>query len=404
MFPDVPNTGLPLSGLRVIDCTHWQQGPYCSTMLGQFGADVIKVEGPDSPDPGRGLGAARTGPNAYFESHNHNKRSLVVDLKHPLGREAILRLAETADVFVQNMRQGVMDRLGLAYGDLRERNPRIIYASGSGYGHEGPHARWAAMDMLAQARGGTMMTQGSPDDAPFFSFGGMADQVGALYLCNGILMALWHRARTGEGQEVNGSLLGGQVALQAFNITGTLFTGNIPPQATRMQRAPLWNVYECADGRFLALAMAQYDRWWPRLMAALDAPSLRDNPDYATLATAAAHFPAIIRELDAIFATRPQEAWQLYLAGDCGLAVASVQDYGQVAADPMAHANHFFVDYPNPDFPGLKMVGPGALLSRTPGSVRTPAPEFGQHSEEVLLEAGYSWDEISELRAAGALG
>ena len=404
MFPDVPHTGLPLSGLRVIDCTHWQQGPYATAMLGQFGADVIKVEGPDAPDPGRGMAGATTTLNAYFESHNHNKRSLVIDLKHPEGREAVLRLVETADVFVQNMRPGVMERLGLAYEDLRARNPRIIYATASGYGAEGPHARWPAMDMLAQARGGTMMAMGPPDDAPFFAFGGMADQVGALYLCNGILMALWHRARTGEGQAVDGSLLGGQVALQAFNITGTLFNGAVPPQVRREQRAPLWNIYECADGRYIALAMAQYGRWWPRLMAALDCPALRDNRELDTLATAVPHFPAVVAELDRVFASRPQREWQEYLAGECGLAVASVQDYGQLVTDPMAEANQFFVDYPNPEHPGLKMVGPGVTLSRSPGSIRTRAPEYGEHSEEVLLEAGYSWEEIVALREARVIG
>jgi crotonobetainyl-CoA:carnitine CoA-transferase CaiB-like acyl-CoA transferase len=224
MFPDVPHTGLPLSGLTVLDVTVWQQGTYATAMLADFGANVIKIEGPDSPDPGRGVS------DAYFESHNRNKRGIVVDLKTPEGRETVLRLAEKSDVFVQNMRQGVLEKLGLAYADVKARNPRIIYASASGYGTKGPHRTWPAMDILGQARGGTMMTQGPPDLPPIFSFGGMADQVGAISLSYGILLALWHRARTGEGQQLDASLLGGQVMLQSFNITGTLFTSAVPPR------------------------------------------------------------------------------------------------------------------------------------------------------------------------------
>src|SRR5487761_2133054 len=216
MFPDVPHTGLPLSGLKVVDCTIWQQGTYATAMLADFGADVVKVEGPDSVDPGRGLS------DAYFQSHNRNKRGIVLDLKHPEGREALLRLVEKADVFVQNMRQGVMERLALGYEDMRARNPAIIYASASGYGSKGPHAKWPAMDILGQARGGTMMMQGPPDLAPIFSFGGMADQVGAVSLSYAIPLA-----------HVEASLLGGQVMLQSFNISSALFTGRVPPRRAR---------------------------------------------------------------------------------------------------------------------------------------------------------------------------
>src|SRR3970282_2827700 len=136
MFPEVPHTGLPLSGLKVIECTMGEQGTYATAMLADFGADVVHIEGPDSPDPGRGVG------DAYFESHNRNKRGMVVDLKHPERRETVLRLCESADVFVQNMRQGVMEKLGLTYEDVKERNPAIIYASASGYGSKGPHRKW----------------------------------------------------------------------------------------------------------------------------------------------------------------------------------------------------------------------------------------------------------------------
>ncbi len=397
MFPDVPHTGLPLSGLTVIDCTIWQQGTYATAMLADFGANVIKVEGPDSPDPGRGVS------EAYFESHNRNKRGIVVDLKTPEGRETVLRLAEKADVFVQNMRQGVMEKLGLAYAEVKARNPAIIYASASGYGIKGPHRTWPAMDILGQARGGTMMTQGPPDLAPVFSFGGMADQVGAISLSYGILLALWHRARTGEGQHLDASLLGGQVMLQSFNITGTLFTGVVPPRRAREQAAPMWNVYQCRDGGWIALSMSQIGRWWISFCEAVERPDLRDDPRFCRLPDHYEHRSELIAELDKMFATRDQWDWVEYLCNK-GLPVAPVQDYAQIIEDPQVVANEYIVEYEHSPGERRKIVGPAVQLETTPGSIRTGAPEFGQHTEEVLLEFGFEWQEIEALRHHRAIG
>jgi len=404
MFPNVPHTGLPMSGLKVVECTAWQQGTYATAILADFGATVIKVEGPDSPDPGRGFAATPTDPNGYFESHNRNKRGIVLDLKHPEGREALLRLVEQADVFVQNMRQGVMERLGLAYSDLKARNPQIIYASASGYGPKGPQAKWPAMDILGQARGGTMMMQGPPDLPPIFSFGGMADQVGAILLSYGILLALWHRARTGEGQEVDVSLLGGQVALQSFNITSALFSGRVPPRRHRDEADALWNVYRCKDDRYVAVSMAQGDRWWRPFCQALNRTDLETDERFSTHRARLENRQALIREFDQVFATRDQWDWVNYLAGECGLPVGPVQDYAQVIEDPQVAANDYIVPLQHPHAGDLRMVGPAVQLSQSPGSIRHAAPEFGQHTEEVFLEAGFSWDEIAKLHECGAIG
>jgi crotonobetainyl-CoA:carnitine CoA-transferase CaiB-like acyl-CoA transferase len=405
MFPDVPNTGLPMSGLKIVDCTIWQQGTYSTAMLADFGADVVKVEGPESPDPGRGLstGADPTALNGYFESHNRNKRGMVIDLKHPEGKETLLRLVESADVFVQNMRQGVMEKLGLAYEDLKARNPKIIYASASGYGAKGPHARWPAMDILGQARGGTMMMQGPPDIAPIFSFGGMADQVGAIALSYGILLALWHRARTGEGQQIDASLLGGQVMLQSFNITNTLFSGMVPPRRDRSDAQPLWNVYECKDGRWIALSMAQGDRWWTPFCDALGRPDVRDDERFCGFRERTEHRAELIALLDGLFATRDQWDWVNFLA-DAGLPIAPVQDYGQVVEDPQVVANDYVVNFDHPAGKTVRMVGPAVQLSASPGSIRRAAPQFDEHTEEVLLEHGFTWDQVSHLREVGAIG
>ncbi|MGK2914166.1 MAG: CaiB/BaiF CoA transferase family protein [Porticoccaceae bacterium] len=405
MFPDVASTGLPLSGLKVIDITAWQQGTYATAMLADFGADVVKVEGPDSPDGGRGFstGAGPGQPSGYFESHNRNKRGIVVDLKSPEGREVLLRLAEQADVFVQNMRQGVMERLGLGYDGVRERSPQIIYASASGYGQKGPHRQWPAMDILGQARGGTMMMMGEPDQAPHSAPGGLADHIGAMTLSYGILLALWHRARTGEGQHVDASLLGGQVMLQSFNITNVLITGKVPTRRFRKEADPLWNIYEARDGRYLAVSMLQSDRWWPTFCKSIGRPDIETDPRFNSHENRLANRTALIAKLDEVFATRDQMDWVTYLC-ECGLPAAPVQDYGQVIEDPQVAANDYIVDFDHPRYGPMKMVGPGVQLGKTPGSIRRPAPEFGQHTEEVLLEFGFSWDELSALQAVGAIG
>lgn len=403
MFPNIPSTGLPLSGLRVIDCTIFQQGTSSTAILADFGADVIKVEGPTAPDGGRGL---YTGfdPNPYFESHNRGKRGIVVDLKHPQGRETILRLIENADVFAQNFRQGVMERLGLGYADMKARNPAIIYASASGYGPKGPNRHWAAFDILGQARGGTMSVQGPPHVPPMAAFGGMADQVGGMFLSYGILLALIHRGRTGEGQEVDASLMGGQIALQSHNITATLFHNLVPGRREREDSEPLWNVFECSDGRFVCLAMLQSDKWWPGFLKAVGREDLNADPRFGDHRGRTVNRHALIATLDDIFKTRTQAEWVEHLAETCKLPVAPVNGYDQIADDPQVIANGLVVDFPNPERPGLKMVGPAVQLSKTPGRIEKPAPEFGQHTEEVLLECGFDWDEIAALKEAGAIG
>ncbi len=397
MFPDVVHTGLPLSGLKIIDCTIFQQGTYSTAMLADFGADVIKVEGPDSPDPGRGLS------EAYFQSYNRNKRGMVIDLKHPDGVETLLRLVEKADVFAQNMRQGVMEKLGLGYAVMAARNPGLIYASASGYGSKGPHAKWAAMDILGQARGGTMASQGTPDVPPVAAFGGMADQVGAITLASGVLLALFHRLRTGEGQQVDASLLGGQVALQSHNITTTLFTGRVPERQPRTQMQATWNTYRCRDERYLTVSMLQSDRWWPAFCEATERQAWLDDPRFGDARERHNNRTELIAEMDLLFLERDQMDWVEFLCAR-GLPVAPVQDYGQVADDPQVVANNYIVPFELPDGTPSRMVGPAVQLARSPGTIRHRAPEFGEHTEEVLLEFGFDWDEISRLHASGAIG
>ncbi len=403
-----------LVGVRVLDLTIWQQGPMTTALLADWGADVIKIEGPDSPDPGRSLVRYETtpgGPNAYFETHNRNKRGIVLDLKSQAGRDVFYRLAKDADVVVQNFRPGVGERLGLGYDKLRDLNPRLVYCQASGFGLKGPDAQRPALDPLAQARGGLMSVTGEPDAPPTRTFGGMADQTSAFLLGFGIMMALYHRERTGEGQMVDGSLLQGILALQAFNLTSYLMSGTYAgspiPRVSRKLTSPIWNHYRCADGKWVMLSMAQIGRYWPIFRETMkEATGETYGPEemsVAWLRTNAADLLALIPRLDEAFATKPAADWvSLFRQHD--LLIEVVQEYGEIGADPQVIENAMLQTLEHPAHGALQVVAAGVNLSETPSTIRTPAPEFGQHTEEVLLEAGYVWEQIEALRDAGVIG
>jgi crotonobetainyl-CoA:carnitine CoA-transferase CaiB-like acyl-CoA transferase len=278
-------------------------------MLGDLGADVIKVEERIGGDPGRGM-TKLSGidmsdkPNFYFEANNRNKRGLTVDLKKPEGREIVYRLVETADVFVHNFRKGVADRLGLGYAELKKRNPRLIYATATGYGPEGPESGDPSFDQLGLARSGIMFAAGEPDMPPLAIAGGIADQMGAIMLAYGVLAALLARERFGVGQAVDGSHLGSMMALQGLSVSARLMWGfAIPRMPRKYQANPLWNHYECKDGRWICLGMLQPDRYWTDFCRAVGRPELGTDERFVDLRVRAANAGAAIEILDAVFAT-----------------------------------------------------------------------------------------------------
>ncbi len=403
-----------LSGVRVLDLTIWQQGPMTTAMLADWGADVVKIEGPDSPDPGRALvryEASPGGANAYFETHNRNKRAIVLDLKCDAGRDLFYRLAGSADVVMQNYRVGVAERLGVGYEKLHELNPRLVYCQASGFGLNGPDAQRPALDPLAQARGGLMSVTGEPDSPPTRTFTGMADQTSAFLLAYGILVALFHRERTGEGQKVDGSLLQSMLGAQAFNIGSYLMSGTYGgspvPRLPRGLTLPIWNHYRAADGRWLMLAMSQVGRYWPPFVKAVqEATGEQLEPAEISVDWIRMHagdVVALVARLDELFLRHPAAYW-LELFRKYDLLVEIVQEYRDIAGDAQVLANEMLTTLDHPTHGALQFVAPPVTLSATPGRIRTPAPEFGQHTEEVLLEAGLSWEEIGALRESGAIG
>lgn len=392
----------PLTGIRVLDLTIWQQGTVAGAMLADMGADVVKIEGPDSPDPGRWTQQNGRQANGYFETNNRNKRGLVIDLKQSAGRAAFYRMVAQADVFLTNLRIPAVERLGLTYPELSAHNPGLIYAHGTGYGASGPDARQGSMDIMAQARGGIMSMNAEAGAGPVTVGVPFADQSGAGLLAWGITLALFHRERTGEGQMVNSSLLAGQMFAQGYAVTNYLFSGQQRTRAPRTQTYPLWNRYQAGDGKWFVVGMPNPHRWWAKFCQALGHPELEHDHEHGDIPAHPENHAAAIRHLDELFATKPRQYWlDRFRAAD--LMYSPVADYEELAADPQVEANDLIVDFEHPSGP-LRMLGLPVALSKSPGAIEHPAPEFGQHTEEVLLEYGFTWDEIGALRTDGAIG
>ena len=395
----------PLEGITVLDWTIWQQGPVCTAMLADMGADVIKIEERGTGDPGRwivavaGLGTSDA-PNWYFEANNRNKRSITVDLKKPEGIEVVHALVEKADVFVQNFRKGVAGRLRLDYETLSAINPQLVYASATGYGPEGPDSAEPSFDYLGLARSGIMNAVGEPDMPPLGVAGGIADQMGAIMMAYGVMTALVARERHGFGQEVNASHLGSMGFLQGLSVSMRLMAGIAMPRTFRAQAFnPLWNHYRCADDQWLALAMLQADRYWADVARLTGHPELATDPRFETMEVRAGNAEACVAILDEAFAGKTRDEWiTLFREDDSDLIYSIVNTVDDLPDDPQVQANNYVVDLDHPHHGPTKVVGVPVGLSKTPGSVRTAAPELGQHTEEVLLNVlGWDWDRIGAL-------
>jgi crotonobetainyl-CoA:carnitine CoA-transferase CaiB-like acyl-CoA transferase len=400
---------MPLEGLRVIDWTIWQQGPVASAMLGDLGAEVIKLESRDGGDPGRGLvaiaGTESKRLNFYFEANNRNKQSLTLDLKQREAREIVYKLAAVSDVFVQNFRKGVADRLGLGYEALRAHNPKLIYANATGYGPEGPESGDPSFDQLGLARSGIMFAAGEPDMPPQPIGGGIADQMGAILLAYGVLAAVVARERYGVGQVVDASHLGSMSFLQGLSLTSRLINGAAFPRVPRARAFnPLWNHYRCGDEKWLALGMLQPDRYWADFARAIGRPELAGDERFATMGARAGNCAALIEILDAVFASKPRADWLDILRKGGDFIFTIVNSLNDLPSDPQMLANDYIVNFDHPGFGKTQYVGIPVRLSQTPGSIRAPAPEHGQHTELLLTELlGYSWDEVGSLRERGVI-
>lgn len=392
-----------LEDIRVLDFTVWQQGPVATTALADMGADVIKIEERVGGDPGRGLlwRADQTPLATYFECHNRNKKGIALDVRKEKGRDVIYRLAKKSDVFVQNFRPGVVERLKIDYKTLSEINPRLIYASATGWGSKGSEVRKPAFDVLAQGRGGMLSVTGEPHEPPpLVQVNGAADWTGGIVLAYGILVALYAREKTGEGQHVDVSLLGAQSWYGQLGLQRALFSGKAPKRVSRTCLAnPMYNVYEASDGRWLVLAALQSQRFWGAFCKVIGISDLENDPRFNGIPERSRNSGELTAVLDRVFKTKPRDEW-LRLIESIDMPCAPVQDYGELANDPQLVANDNIIDFTHPTAGPVKLVANPVRLSKTPWQMKSPAPEFGQNTEEVLLDlCGYSWEELEQLRA-----
>ncbi|MBI4514869.1 MAG: CoA transferase [Deltaproteobacteria bacterium] len=402
------NPGM-LKGIKVVELGMWVAGPATAAVLGDWGADVIKLENPVGGDPVRGLmamGIALALPvHPAFELDNRNKRSVSVDLHTPEGCAVARRLLHRADVFVTNMRPAALQRAGLGAAEVRADNPRLIYALLTGYGTTGPEKDRAAFDYAAfWARAGAMACLGEPEGPPPSQRPAMGDHLAALSLAGAVCAALYHRERTGEGQEIQLSLFHAGLWMMATDIETCLVTGVGPnPPLGRAVPNPLWNHYKAKDGKWFHLVMLQPDRYWPRFCQAIERTDLLTDARFADIMSRVQHCLELIALLDEVFATRPLAQWADRF-DRYELVWGPVQTIAEVVRDPQARAIGAFEKLPHRSGDEIELVRSPIEFSATPPTIRRTAPELGEHTEDVLLEHGYNWDDIARLKEKGAIG
>jgi len=381
----------PLDGIRILDFTRFQQGTFGTLQLADMGADVWKVEQPGG-DPGRTLGNHIGGYSSYFESLNRNKRSLCLDLSKASALEVVYRLVPQVDILAENFRPGTMDRLGLGYERLRGLHPGLVYASGSMFGPNGPRATDPGYDTIAQGAGGIMAFTTSEGNTPHGVQPGLADQTGGAMLASAILGALVHKLRTGQGQKVDVSLYGSQIALQGIHAARAWTDHPLAPPGK--SSGVFSHRALCLDGRWIAFGFLEA-RHFPKLATALDLGSLVDDPLYATAPARGQNMGALVELIDSQVIQKESAQWiELLRAADVPCTV--IQDYAMIRTDPQALANGYVHETDHPKWGSVATPGPFALLSKTPADVRRHAPiSPGDHSAEILREAGFSAEEIT---------
>ncbi|MGB7257766.1 MAG: CoA transferase [Pseudolabrys sp.] len=383
-----------LANLRVLDLTRARAGPTCCRVLADFGADVLKIEAPLGVDPNESMNGPRDG---YDMLNLHrNKRSLTLNLKEPKGRDIFMRLAQKADVVVENFRPDVKDRLVIGYETLRAVNPRIILASISGFGQTGPYRLRAGFDQIAQGMGGLMWVTGRAGEGPMRAGIAVADSSAGLYAAIGILMALAERERSGVGQWVQTSLLQSQIAMLDFQAARYLVEGEVPAQAgnDHPYSTPM-GVVQTSDG-YVNIGVGG-DGQWRALCKALERPDLAANPDYETLPGRYRHRPALMKTLGETFATRTSADW-LERLESVGVPAGPINKLDEVFADPQVEHLGIAVKCRHPVRGDVHIVGQPLTLSRTPARIEKMTPLQGEHTDAVLHEMGFGRDEIDRLR------
>ncbi len=392
-----------LQGIKVVDLTRMAPGPFCTMVLGDLGADVLRVEEPGGGRMAQARGAQPSDDEvrrrAAFNALNRNKRSIAMNLKEPKAQRVLHQLVSDADVFVEGFRPGVVNRLGCDYGTLSELNPRLIYCSLSGYGQDGPYSRMVGHDINYISVGGALGVIGQEGGPPTIPYNIVADYAGGgFHAATAILAAIVARGHTGRGQYVDVAMSDGVAYMLASLISDYFTNGTVPERGVMGLNggAPYYNVYECRDGGYLSIGCIEPWFWEP-LCRALDREDLIEGQFDTERAE------KVKAELQAIFLTRDRDEWWAMLSENSNIAVAKVGSIDEIVKDPQNLARKMVIQAGSVNGENVTQVGIGSKLSDTPGSVRSLGATVGKHADEVLSELGYSTEEIVELRELGAV-
>lgn len=400
----------PLEGIRVLELGMFHAGPGGSAILGDLGAEVIKIEQPGIGDPMRHMKMVGSVPleiqgglSIWHEAANRNKKSVTIDLRKEKGREVAYRLVSKSDVFLTSLRRPAVEKLKMDYPVLSRINSKIIYAWVSGYGPNGPDRDMGAFDYQGQGRSGMMFCVGEPDMPPLVSQFGIIDQTTSIMASHEIITALLMRERFGIGQEVHVSILSTALYMLYCNVLIALVGGFEVPRHNRTKEYPLRNYYKCGDGRWFILTATQFEKYWPALCRALGHPELENDERCNTAEKLQANSEQFVALFDQIFATKPRDEW-LKLFAKYDLPVAPVNRLSELVNDPQITENGYIVDFNHPRLGKIKIPGYPIHFSKTYAGTRSAAPEIGEHTESVLKEiGGYSETEIAQLRAEGVI-
>ncbi|SPF53332.1 L-carnitine dehydratase/bile acid-inducible protein F [Candidatus Sulfopaludibacter sp. SbA4] len=392
----------PLEGIRVLDFSHALAGPYCTLLLADYGAEVYKLEA-RSGDMGRGWGPPFAGGEAsFFLGLNRGKRGISIDLKKPEGLELCLRVIERMDVAIENFRPGTMDRLGLGYERLRERNPRLVYCSISGYGQEGPARDEAAMDLVMQGSSGLLSITGTAEGESVRCGYGVTDVTAGLFAAMGILLALGARESTGKGQLVDVSMLDCMISTMTSNYMGHLGSGIVPrPMGTAFPTVVPYRVFHTKD-RAIGIAVGS-EKLWSAFCGVIERQELEKHPDYETNAARIRNRGTLEPLLDEVFRQRPAGEWMERLQA-AGIPASPVRNFQEVVEDPQCEVRRMFPTLDHPTAGAHRVTGTPVKLSETPGGPGAPAPLLGQHTRSALRELlGLDETAIGALAANGAI-
>ncbi|MBI4288775.1 MAG: CoA transferase [Chloroflexi bacterium] len=398
-----------LDGIRVVELTLFLVGPRAGSHLADLGAEVLKIEHPQGGDPmrttttNRGALPPMKDINFMFELENRGKKSITLDVGKEGGQEIAHRLVEQADVFISNFQVPVLKRLRMDYGALSAINPRLVYALCTGWGMRGPDKDRPGFDYAVFAESGLAHSFGEPGGLPVQCRPGFGDHITAITLAYGIMAALYHRQRTGEGQLLHASILGSLIEAGALSLQAQLSTGEeVGPVSRKDMANALWNFYQTKDGQWLQFAMVQPDRHWHDFCAALNMEKYENDPRFSNHPTREANRHELIRIIDEVMASRTRREWLERFQGK-NLIYAPIVPYSEVARNPQLTANDYVVQVEHQSKGSIPLVGLPVNFSRTPGRVRSGAPELGQHTEETLLDLGYTWEDIGGFKENGVI-